>query len=91
VLALLVAIGILVACYALGAEPAQLVPRAITLFVVLLFIWYADAVGTARGFVGGRPGYIDKDSPGCMVAALGWIALAVYGFLMIRELLHRKG
>jgi hypothetical protein len=66
-----------VVVYAAREDPD---PNILTFLVVLAFplvlIWFSDALGSFRGYVG-KGGYIDKETPGCLVAATGWIFLGV--------------
>lgn len=55
--------------YALKMSPAFLFP--------LSLIWFGDFFGSRLGFAGfgGSYTYIDKPSPGWMVATVGWVFL----------------
>jgi uncharacterized membrane protein YoaT (DUF817 family) len=88
-LALLLALACLVFCGRMGATTQEIIPRAIAFFVILLFIWFADEVGSVRGFIGGRPGYVDRETPGRVIAVLAWLALIVYGAIAIKPFLPR--
>ena len=43
------------------------------LILPMACIWYGDAMGTYTGMMRGQ--YISKTSPGCLVAACGWLML----------------
>jgi hypothetical protein len=46
---------------------------AMYLILPLSCIWFSEAMGDYTGFA--RGGYIDTKSPGCLVAAGGWLLL----------------
>lgn len=56
-----------------GAEPGELIVFTLLLLIPLALIWFPAGFGRLIGSV--RGSYMDKPSPGCIVAVAGWILL----------------
>jgi hypothetical protein len=61
---------------ALGGGP-DVVKSTLTVaafvLIPLVLIWFPDELGSFKGLV--RGGYIDRETPGCVLAAAGWALL----------------
>ncbi len=60
--------------YLTGATSGDLVLILGWYIVPMTLIWFPDAIGGYTGFAGARP-LITKETPGCIVAFLGWALL----------------
>ena len=67
-----VAIVYLIAAY-VGGGPPLLVKCAMYLFLPLACIWFGEEMGAFTGTMRGPSFY--TESPGCLVAFLGWVLL----------------
>ncbi len=67
-----VAIAYLIAAY-VGGGPPLLIKCAMCLLLPLACIWFSEEMGAFAGIARGQ--FIDKESPGCLVAFLGWVLL----------------
>lgn len=68
----LVAAGYLVAAYVF-TDSETMFKVVMFLFLPMGCIWFSEEMGSFTGFMHGR--YITSTSPGCAVAAVGWILL----------------
>ena len=73
----LVALGLAIVYLIAGIAIAgvEVVPTlAFVLLAALVFIWFADELGSYTGYAGHGP-RITQTTPGVLVAAFGWIIL----------------
>ena len=77
ILALLIAVAYMVCIFA-GSDGDELPEIAFkggfALLCVLALIWFPEELGSMTGSVG-RGGYINRETPGCMLSAMGWLFL----------------
>ena len=73
-LSLLVVAGYLIVAHRAGQTGEQPPTPVVCALPILALIWFGDAIGSFTGSVG-RGGNIDRESPGCLVCALGWFLL----------------
>ena len=78
----LAALGIVIvyvaAAASLGVEPREVLWQLVGMLVGVCLICFPDQLGSVTG-VGAslaHPGGVDTETPGCVVAALGWLFLA---------------
>jgi hypothetical protein len=82
-----VLVYVLVAWIAVGEQraPAAVLTVLVSCLFPLAMIWFPDELGDMTGAV--RGGYIDRPSPGWLVAAFGWFFLV--GMPIVIWLLQR--
>ncbi|MDA8137954.1 MAG: hypothetical protein M0036_04800 [Desulfobacteraceae bacterium] len=73
-ISLLLALFCIITTYSTEGVKA-LLAITVALAPVLFCIWFGDLVGGITGFGGFRHPVVDKESPGCLVSALAWMAL----------------
>ena len=56
-----------------GGGPILLVRVAMFLLLPMACIWFGEELGAFTGVMRGH--YVDAESPGCLVAFLGWVLL----------------
>ena len=71
-LSAVVAIVYLVVAYSHGG-PVPLVQCLLYLLFPLACIWFSEEMGAFTGVMRGQ--FVGRESPGCMVAFLGWVLL----------------
>ncbi len=74
--ALLVALAYIVVAFGFGAPLKVLALFCLVLAVPLGLIWFPDECGGITGTV--SRGYITRETPGGVVAAVGWFLLVAY-------------
>jgi hypothetical protein len=78
VLSAAVAIVYLIAAYVSGGPPL-LAKCAMYLLLPMACIWFGEEMGAFTGVMRGQS--IDAESPGCLVAFLGWVLLLLPVFI----------
>ena len=74
---------LIVAC--VGGGPPLVIKCALLLLLPMACIWFGDEMGSFTGVMSGS--YIDSESPGCLVAVLGWVLLLFPVMPLIRFLI----
>ncbi len=83
------ALYVLLAACTGGADRVRLaLTVAGCVLIPLLLIWFPDELGSFKGYV--RGGYINRETPGCVLAAVGWVLLVgvPLGLLLYALLRH---
>lgn len=86
----IVALAYLITAFTLGGGEL-----ALRLFIFLLLplacIWFSDAMGGYTGFIGlGKPA-VTRETPGCIIAAGGWLLLVIPLFVGLWFFLNGAG
>lgn len=77
ILALLIAVAYMACIFAAtddGDLPEIAFKGTFALLFVLALIWFPEEIGSIKGYVG-RGGFINRETPGCMVSTMGWLLL----------------
>ncbi|HJZ94292.1 MAG TPA: hypothetical protein VKE40_25730 [Gemmataceae bacterium] len=69
------------AAFVVGGDAQRLVPCVAAAVLPLPFIWFPDALGDYTGPA--DIGYINRPTPGLMVAVAAWVILAVVPPILI--------
>ncbi len=68
-----IAVAYVVVFLQLANDPRRVIYLVAYLLLPLALIWFSEEMGTYTGIMRFQP--VSKQSPGCLVAALGWLLL----------------
>jgi len=76
IVALLIAVAYMACIVTAGGDDQieVVLKGGFALAFILALIWFPEEIGSIKGYVG-RGGYINRETPGCMVSAMGWLLL----------------
>jgi hypothetical protein len=78
IVAVVIALGYLVAIVIHEQAVTPIVPVAVVLLVPLGLIWFPEEIGSFTGYVS-RGGTIDSETPPFLVSFMGWLFLVLIG------------
>jgi hypothetical protein len=72
---------------AFSLEGAAGLTMLIVIIPLLACIWFSELLGSLTGFGGFRHPVVDKQTPGCLVSAMGWLGLLVVTIATTKRLM----
>ena len=82
IVAVVIALGYLVAIVIHERAVTPIVPVAVVLLVPLGLIWFPEEIGSFTGYVS-RGSTIDTETPPFIVSGLGWLLLVLVGIPIV--------